>query len=302
MAVLKILQFMGEVPRLPGHLLPENAATYARNCDFAHGELRGLRDSATVDTITAFNGEAIVAVWTEDGQNFFGWPWEVDVVKSQVVGDVHHRIFYTGLPGDGPVLKVARTHRNADGVLTPVIGSAIVGGQYRPPEASNEVIYGGNGQGPDSWLLGIPAPKVQNVAETDVLTALRGEKPSWPGAPNLKLRVTYFLEDPAGKIVYQQDVSNAEAAYVPANPSNVFPQVAYTNDSAERGNKIQDMLWPLFGFQTPAPYKFYWMEPPPIESLPFARTVTIKNEAAADVTFDYIDSVGLVALPTTEQA
>lgn len=168
--ILKLQTFVGEIPRLPGHLLPDNAAQLATNCDFAHGELRGLRNSANVDSITPLNGERITDVWTDDGQNFFGWPWPVDVVKSQVPEDIYHRIFYTGLPGDGPIIKVARTHRNDEGTLTPVIGTNIVGGQYRPPEASN-VGFGGNNLGPDSWVLGIPPPKVQNVSEA---TARRG--------------------------------------------------------------------------------------------------------------------------------
>lgn len=287
MAVLKLLQFGGEIPMRPGHLLPENAAQYALNCDFAHGELRGIRDNATVDTITPYNSESIISVYTEDGQYFFGWPWEVDVVKSMVVDDIHYRVFYTGLPGDGPVIKVARTFRNDAGVLTRVIGSVpLLGGNYRPPEATN-IGFGGNGLGPDSWLNGIPPPKAQNGAVTDVLTFLNGEKPNWPGVPNFKLRVTFFVEDPVGKIVYQQDVSNTEAAYVPANPTNIFPQVAYTNDPAQRGNKIQDMLWPLAGFATPQPFKFYFMEPPPLETLPIARQITITNNEISAIGIPY---------------
>lgn len=300
MAVLKLIQFTGEVPRLPGHLLPENAAQYALNCDFAHGELRGLRGNADVDLIGSINGEAVQSFYTEDGANFFGWPWETDVVKSLVVDDIYYRIFYTGLPGDGPVLKVARTYRNAAGALTRVIGNVdLVGGKYMPPEATNPG-FGGNGKGPDSWLLGIPAPKVQNVADTDALTAGRGEKPSWPGAPKLQLRVTYFLEDTAGKIVYQQDVSNTEAAQV-AGTSTTYPQVAWTNDTSQRGNKVQDMLWPLFGYQTPAPYKFYFMTPPDTTTLEIGRTVDIKNEGSGAITLSYTDT-NIVFKPTTEQA
>lgn len=300
--LLKILGFSGEVPRLPAHLLPENAAQYALNCDFQHGELRGLRDNSTVDTIPPFNGQEIVSIYTEDGSSFFGWPWEVDAVKSQVVGDVFYRLFYTGLP-DAPIIKQARTHRNDAGVLTPVIGpTGLAGGNYRPPEATN-VGFGGNNLGPDSWVLGIPAPKAQNVDATDKLTAMLNEKRAWPGVPNMKLRVTFIVEDLTGKLVYQQDVSNAESAYVPANPSNVFPQVAYTNDSSLRGHKVQDMLWPLMGFQTPAPFKFYFMEPPALEDLPIGRTVDLTNTTSGDITVSYATSSAAVdANVSREQA
>lgn len=300
--LLKLLTFQGEIPRLPGQLLPENAAQYALNCDFAHGELRGLRDNALVDTIGSINGEALVSVYTENGQHFFGWPWETDVVKSQVVDDIHYRVFYTGLPGDLPVIKCARTYRNDAGVLTRVIGNpAILGGTYMPPEASNGIAYGGNGNGPDSWLLGIPLPKVQNLTEEDVLTVSLADKRTWPGVPNMKLRVTFFVEDSAGKIVYQMDCSNTEAAYVPANPTNVFPQVAYTNDTSQRGNKIQDAMWPLLGFQTPAPFKLYWMDPPDITKVEIGRTVTIINDpSTGSITVPYSDSMADPAAPTTE--
>ena len=40
MTTLLIRKFNGEILRLPADRLPEDAAQYARNCEFAHGELR----------------------------------------------------------------------------------------------------------------------------------------------------------------------------------------------------------------------------------------------------------------------
>jgi hypothetical protein len=293
--LLKLITFDGEIPRLPGHLLPDNNAQLSINGDFQHGELRGIRNNQTVGIMTPMDtlpNDPMTYVWTEDGQWFFAWPWPVDVVKSPVVEDIHHRIYYTGLPPDAPVMKVARTYRNDGGTLTQVIGSSIVGGNFRPPEASNPVNNFGNGLGPDSWYNGIPPPRAQNIAEDDVLTVTQVDKASWPGAYSLKLRVTFIVEDTAGKIVYQQDISNTEEAQVlPLNPSNIFPSVAYTNDPANRGNLIQDMMWPIGGFDTPAPFKYYWCDPPDLTLLPMGRTVTIKNtDAALNYTAEYTTS------------
>jgi hypothetical protein len=297
--VIVLGNFKGEVPKLPGHLLPESGAQYALNCDFMHGELRGVRDMLTFASMVPLNSEPMRAVWTQDGTKFYAWPWDVDVVKGQVVGDTFYRIYYSGLPNAGPVLKVARTHRNDDGAITAVIGSDLLvgngsagSGNFKPPEASNGVVYGGNGLGPDSWLLGIPAPKVQNSSEDDTLAVELVDKTAWPNIPNLRLRVTLFWETANGEIAHQIDVSNDEVASIPNGAT--YNSVFYSNDTPgdpthqpnERAKgRIQDMLWPL-GY-TPRPYKYYWCQPPTLDSVALSRTVTVLNTGSGDIVIDF---------------
>jgi hypothetical protein len=270
--------FGGEVPRLPADLLPENQAQEARNVDVTHGELRGMRGAAAFAAGLTVGGRPVKSAYTEDGVHFFAWAEDVSVVRSQVVDDTHYRIYYSVLYDQAPIIKVARTARNNDGVLTPVIGSGLVGGNWQPPE---------NSPGPDSWLLGVPAPRVQADVVEDNLGVTLDDRPEWPDAARLQLRVTYFLEDPAGQIVAQQDVSNTEAAAIVNGAT--YPQVAYTNDSTLRGNKVQDMLWPL-GY-TPRPYKYYWLTPPDIAMQSVGRTVVVNNTGNGPITITYGNAV-----------
>jgi hypothetical protein len=285
--VIPFETFGGEIPRASAWELPNGAAQVAFNLDLAHGDIRGLRGNA-------FFANAIVAgpvraVYTDDGVNFFAWPYEVYPVKSMVVQDANYRVYYTAMEPSGPIIKVARTSR-ADGSANPppVIGTSIVGGNFQPPENSNP--GSGNGLGPDSWILGVPAPALQGGTDPDTmfndqLVATLVDKDAWPGIPRLQLRVTYFLEAPDGTIVASQDITNTESGVQPVT-GTVFPQVLYTNppndNPAGRGNMIQDMLW-SFNTSAPRPYKYYFFLPPAISSATIARTVTLTNTGTAPV-------------------
>jgi hypothetical protein len=281
MTVLVFRIFAGEIPRLPHTLLPENAAQATSNCDLSHGELRGLHGNKVLYN-GLVNGQQIKSVYSEDGTAFFAWNVDTWAVKSMVVDDIHYRFYYTQVLNDGPIAKMARTHRNTNGVIESVIGSFYVGGNFQPPEASTP--GSGNGLGPDSWLLGVPRPKVDATSENDNLTLSMVDKPAWPGIPRLQLRVTFLLESPTGEVVAQHDITNHQHATVnPQGPVN-YVNVWYDSNSAQRGNKIQDMLWPL-GY-VPRPYKYYWFNPPTFETQTIARTVTLTADAATSFTYE----------------
>lgn len=289
MTTLSFKAFAGEVPKLAAYELPGTAAQQSISIDLQHGDIRGLRGNAPFvqTTVTGPITGAIKAVYTDDGTNFFAWPYEVYPVKSMVIGELYYRVYYTAnepfisgtYPG-GNIIKVARTRR-ADGTANPplVAGTATVGGNFQPPENSNVVI--GNNLGPDSWVLGVPAAAVGGNTPADNLVATLVDKPSWPYIPRLQLRVTYFLETNTGQIVYQQDISNNE------NPLG-FPylNVYFTNENAITGNfrynKIQDMLFP-FGNQQ-KPYKYYWFQPPTLAGY---ALVPITNTGTGDIVITY---------------
>lgn len=298
MAVIKFGVFRGEVPRLSPEALPEGASPYALNVDLAHGELRGLREDAPVTPSIAV---AVRSLYTENGEDFFGWPWPVNAVRGQIVDDVHYRIYFTAsqyFPGSfyptGNWIKVARTKRlNADGTVTNVINSERYNvnpkiPNYYPPETSN-IGQSGNGLGPDCWALGVPAPRVQADIPEDNLGAVLDPKPSWPNIPQLKLRVTFYLEDQGGNTIRQMDISGDQDT--PGLPQIIIsePQPGETAQEA-RGNKIQDMLWALGGTQArkPAPFQKYWFSPPALDSDLYKTVAVVKNDAASgDIKFDY---------------
>jgi hypothetical protein len=283
--------FGGEIPRLPSHLLPERGAAYAANCDLAHGEMRGLRGNKTLASgiKEAIGARPIKSVYTEDGAAFYGWAYDAYVVKSQVVDDTFYRIYYTLLLDDGPIIKVARL-KLSDG--TPIIGTARVLGSYQPPENSNPPPVGIFGSlGPDSWVLGVPAPRAQGVADDDALALSLDDRKEWPGIPRLRLRVIYFLENPTGQIVAQLDISNNETANKPATlePETgepwVHDNVFYTNSGVFPNHRVQDLLSALGPSQRP--YKYYFFDPPALEVVPIARTLAIENTGPGNIIVEY---------------
>ena len=274
MKMLPFRQFKGHIPRVPAPELPAGFAKHAFNCDFAHADLRGVRDARIMWPNLQVAGKPPRTVYTEDGERFYAWAYDADVVKSLVVDDVHYRIYYTVMFDDGPLAKVARTHRNDNGVLTPVIGSNLVGGNFQPPENSTPGAAGGTNLGPDSWVLGVQRPKVQADIVEDNLRVVLIDKAAWPHIPRLAMRVTYFWEDLGGVQVSTVDISNTEAAIHP-NTGVAVPNVFYTNDDSKREIKIQDMLWPL-GY-TPRPYKYYFFNPPELADAALSRIVTVTN-------------------------
>lgn len=291
MAVIQFgAPFRGQVPRLSAHSLPDGAAVQATNTDLGHGDLRGRRESLGRDTPVMI-GRAVRSLYSENGTDIFGWDWPVFAVKSMVVDDSYSRIYYTAsqyIAGradiSGNFIKVARMKR-PDG--STVIGSGSRNpasepyiANYEPPEYSTPSISGNTpirgtpqypgmthqATGPDSWLLGVPAPQLQAISEDDQFVATLNDKTAWPGSPKLRLKATYFLEDSSGTVVQDTDITGDPL------DAKGFPQVIWsesqTDTQAARGNKIQDMNWALGGASAkiPAPFKWYWFLPPDTDS------------------------------------
>jgi hypothetical protein len=280
--VIRFKTFSGELPRLPARELPEGFGEEVVDADLQHAELRGLRGDFLFASVPT--AAPIRAVFTDDGVNFYAWQYEVYPVKSMVPQDIYWRLYYTAMQPTGPIIKVARTRRQDGSALPPaVIGTALVGGNWQPPERSSP---GDLGTGPDSWILGVPAPAVQGNGDIAAnLNATLVDKPAWPNIPNLRLKVTYFLEDLEGRIVFQQDISNTEAGI--GNDGVAVPAVEYTNsaDPIGRGNKVQDMLWPL-GYVA-RPFKYYFFLPPVIDFSTLTSTLDVTNTGSGNIVITF---------------
>lgn len=281
MTVIRFKTFNGELPRLPARELPEGFGQEVVDSDLQHGELRGLRGDFLFASVPT--AAPIRAVFTDDGVNFYAWQYEVYPVKSMVPKDIYWRLYYTAMQPTGPIIKVARTRRQ-DGTDNPpaVIGTALVGGNWQSPERSSP---GDLGTGPDSWILGVPAPEVQGNGDIEAnLEATLVDKPAWPDIPNLRLKVVYFLEDLEGRIVFEQDISNTEAGVA---GGVTYPAVEYTNaaDAISRGNKVQDMLWPL-GY-TPRPFKYYFFAPPGVDFSTLTSRLDVTNTGSGNIVITF---------------
>ncbi|CNI87939.1 hypothetical protein [Yersinia intermedia] len=134
MSAIDITTMRGEMPRAVPHLLPEQAATVAKNCHFRHGVITPIM--ADVDGVKTFSLKSTTIFRYRDDY-WFAWPDIVDAIRSPVAQDKYERVYFT----DGKYPKVT----------------------------SNEIATQGNGNFPAvSFRLGIPAPS--NAIEVTAIT------------------------------------------------------------------------------------------------------------------------------------
>lgn len=91
MTAYKLDIFSGIRPRYPESLLPDRAATVAKNCDFAYGELRNTKDGFLLNTMS----NVPRSLYTDDGVAFYTWPTDVNAVRSPLVSDQYDRLYFT---------------------------------------------------------------------------------------------------------------------------------------------------------------------------------------------------------------
>lgn len=126
---IKLEGFGGMIPRVSARLLPDMAATLARNVNLLQGELRGFRDPLEIedrsfDYITVRRAMKVIdstgAMYDDSWLTFDSR--DVDIVRSPLINDAHDRYYWAG---DG-----------------------------RPKYNSQYRIF----HGLDPWYLGIPEP------------------------------------------------------------------------------------------------------------------------------------------------
>lgn len=96
----------GAIPKMDAHLLPDNAAAQAWNCDLASGPLDGLPQPELLHDFTAYGGTIAKAYRYPDptGGSADAWlplpsPYS-SAVRSPLTNDSLHRVYWTN-PGDG---------------------------------------------------------------------------------------------------------------------------------------------------------------------------------------------------------
>lgn len=100
--MISLKTFAGEIPRTLPHLLPDNAAQEAHDCDFAAGSLMGIRSNAPVSDLSA----AIRSLYVHDDgmSRIYTWPDDVIVLRGTVANDAYSRFYWLS----GGVLYVSR--------------------------------------------------------------------------------------------------------------------------------------------------------------------------------------------------
>ncbi|HDL8056201.1 TPA: hypothetical protein U5E25_001510 [Yersinia enterocolitica] len=134
MSAIDITTMCGEMPRAVSHLLPEQAATIAKNCHFRHGVITSVM--ADIDGGKTFKLKP-TTIFRYHDDYWFAWTDLIDAIHSPVAQDKYERVYFT----DGKYPKVT----------------------------SNEIATQGEGNFPAvSFWLGIPAPA--NPIEVTAIT------------------------------------------------------------------------------------------------------------------------------------
>lgn len=91
MAGFKLDRFSGLMPRVSPSLLSKEHATIAKNCEFAYGELRGLKGNFNINSFV----NTPRSIYTDDGIRFYSWTDDVNAVRSPLSNDTYNRLYYT---------------------------------------------------------------------------------------------------------------------------------------------------------------------------------------------------------------
>ena len=92
MPLIDIVTMRGMVPRVEDHLLPDEAATFAQDCQFNRGSVAPLMQdtpggiSFPVTPVTLFHYY---------GDHWFAWDKQVEVMRSPVAQDQYNRVYFT---------------------------------------------------------------------------------------------------------------------------------------------------------------------------------------------------------------
>lgn len=92
--ILRYGPFLGEIPKVAAHLLPQGAAQTARHCKLWNGTLRPFRTDLSVATPAKVGTKQAIHLFA--GQYWFSFLDEVQILRGPVAGDVQHRTYFSG--------------------------------------------------------------------------------------------------------------------------------------------------------------------------------------------------------------
>ncbi|MCO7225929.1 hypothetical protein [Pleionea sp. CnH1-48] len=90
--MIKIVKFVGVVPRVDKRLLTDNHAQVAENCRLLSGALEAWNEPKLSATIQS----AASTIYRYQDRSWFEWNKTVDVVRSPVNRDIYKRVYWTG--------------------------------------------------------------------------------------------------------------------------------------------------------------------------------------------------------------
>ena len=127
--ILSVPTFTGAFPKTPPHLLPNNAAQTAKNCDVRQGELRPMPD--VLPALTNLPA-GVKGVFSDKGLTFLTSQSPMRAALSPTIDDMYSRVYYTNDAG----FRVSRWTDTYE-----------------------------DGRAVESWMVGVPTPKAKRIAE-----------------------------------------------------------------------------------------------------------------------------------------
>ncbi|OEE65850.1 hypothetical protein A1OO_08560 [Enterovibrio norvegicus FF-33] len=122
--LIDVSMMRGEIPRFKAHLLPNEAATYALDCEFTHGVLTPMKQNAMADNLPLSPRSLF-----RYGDHWLVWSGsaEVSAISSPQARDPYQRVYFTG--------------------------------EGKPKVTAQDIAIGPNGVGPQAaYDLGVPKP------------------------------------------------------------------------------------------------------------------------------------------------
>lgn len=92
MPLIDIVTMRGMVPRVEDHLLPDEAATFARDCQFDRGSVAPLMQDKQCGVSLPTTP---VSLFHYYGDHWFAWDKLVDVMRSPIAQDQYNRVYFT---------------------------------------------------------------------------------------------------------------------------------------------------------------------------------------------------------------
>lgn len=139
-------KFAGWIPNSEPHLLPDDRAQFAENCEFTDGSLAPMKGGLL---LRSMESNPVRSIYTEDGIFFYTWSTETTAFRSPVIDEVYNRV-YVHTPGQP--LKVTTTLQMSPSGPSPTSGN--------------------------TWNVGVPRPESAPVLQTIDRTTL----PDYPSA------------------------------------------------------------------------------------------------------------------------
>lgn len=98
MTAIRIESFMGMAPKLSNRLLPDNAASLARNARLLSGELRGIKAPSRIHRFATGTVKNVKRIYKSDGTPVWLGLSEADsdIVKGPLVNDAYDRYYWSG--------------------------------------------------------------------------------------------------------------------------------------------------------------------------------------------------------------